>query len=185
MQHPRWLKKVLTKSPCRLCQNVVRFFLVLTCHVIVNSLYLFSGKWEMNYSWQVKVYLFENEDFIYQFTRFVLSLTGAYWTMLELLKIQLLMYFFYSWNNLEITKMYSLYMQQQFVMWLCLLLAFWKYTKLNFLSFRLEEGSAAMDMHWKNEEQQNAAGKSWLLSVVSPSICFRELCYYLRNFLWK
>lgn len=25
---------------------------------------------------------------------------------------------------------------------------------------RLEEGSAAMDMHWKNEEQQNAAGKS-------------------------
>lgn len=94
MQHPRWLKKVLTKSPCRLCQNVVRFFLVLTCHVIVNSLYLFSGKWEMNYSWQVKVYLFENEDFIYQFTRFVLSLTGAYWTMLELIKIQLLMYFF-------------------------------------------------------------------------------------------
>lgn len=62
----------------------------------------------------MKVYLFENEDFIYQFTRFVLSLTGAYWTMLELLKIQLLMYFFYSWNNLEITKMYSLYMQQQF-----------------------------------------------------------------------
>ena len=48
----------------------------------------------MNYSWQVKVYLFENEDFIYQFTRFVLSLTGAYWTMLELIKIQLLMYFF-------------------------------------------------------------------------------------------
>lgn len=94
MQHPRWLKKVLTKSPCRLCQKVVRFFLVLKCHVIVNSLYLFSGKWEMNYSWQVKVYLFENEDFIYQFTRFVLSLTGAYWTMLELIKIQLLMYFF-------------------------------------------------------------------------------------------
>lgn len=48
----------------------------------------------MNYSWQVKVYLFENEDFIYQFTRFVLSLTGAYWIMLELIKIQLLMYFF-------------------------------------------------------------------------------------------
>lgn len=68
-------------------------FLVLTCHVSVNSLYLFSGKWEMNYSWQVKVYLFENEDFIYQFTRFVLSLTGAHWTMLELIKIQLLVYF--------------------------------------------------------------------------------------------
>lgn len=54
MQHPRWLKKVLTKSPCTLCQNVVSFFwylhamllLILCISSLVSGKWITPGKWK-------------------------------------------------------------------------------------------------------------------------------------------
>lgn len=48
--------------------------------------------------------------------------------------------------------MYLLNMQKQLSLSFFMFLSFWEYTDLNFLFFRLEDGSAAVDMLGKSKD---------------------------------